>query len=755
MAFAAAAVALSVPAQAYYHYVYFSSRSGPFVPIRAQYNLAALNNNTLPFFVSDSGPSGYYPNDTFGSVLGEIKQAIAVWNGVNGSNLHVAFGGLESASQTANTPGVDVVFQDLGPGVIGMGTPNLPVNPAVMQGPNGPFVPIVRGTVILTNNTGFTVGVNSASHAFPSFSEGFFTTVVHEIGHALGLQHTWTGSAMSQDDIRNTSRARPIDADDIAAFLALYGAPGWSVAYGSIAGTVNFNNNGGPVNLASVVAISPTGPAISSLTNPDGSYQIQGLPAGSYQVYVHPLPPDAIVSNGSGLATPHDLTGREFPASGPFAAQFYPGTQNWQAAQTVNVAAGGAPGQANFTVQGKSAVPMYNMLTYSYAPNNSAYYAPTYVNTTAVNVAAGSGFTIETEPECQCSTPTASTIGLLGIGNNSSIQSAGLWQWFVNFNLPATAQTPGPRHLVYSIPGDMYVLPDGVIFTLQGPPSISSVFPNADGSITLTGTNFAPDSRVFFDGLPATKTTFSGGTLVATPPPANPGQVATLTVFNSDGQNSMFLQSANPPTYAYPFTAAGIGVAAGLFSVSPQALTAGITSAVQITAPNMNFTQGPVSVGFGTSDVLVNNVWVIGPTQLLVNVTVSPSAAIGNSEISIVSGYQTVSVPMAFATQPANASLPEIAWPAVNATTGGAVNPGSYASIFPANGTQFPANPQLTLNGISLAIQYSSPTQINFFVPSTIPVGPANLTFLAGGNSVSIVVEIDNPNPTLVGQVKK
>ncbi len=94
------------------------------------------------------------------------------------------------------------------------------------------------------------------------------------------------------------------------------------------------------MNLASVVAISPTGPAISSLTNPDGTYQIQGLPPGAYQVYVHPLPPDAAPSNGLGLLLPTDFSGRNFPASGAFAAQFFPGTQNPQLANSVNVTAG-------------------------------------------------------------------------------------------------------------------------------------------------------------------------------------------------------------------------------------------------------------------------------------------------------------------------------------------------------------------------------------------------------------------------------
>ena len=76
------AVLPGVPAQAYYHYVYFQSRlapfNAPFNPIiRAQFNLAALPNNTVSFYVTDSGPSIYYPNDSFGSVLGEIKQSLA------------------------------------------------------------------------------------------------------------------------------------------------------------------------------------------------------------------------------------------------------------------------------------------------------------------------------------------------------------------------------------------------------------------------------------------------------------------------------------------------------------------------------------------------------------------------------------------------------------------------------------------------------------------------------------------------------
>src|SRR5690348_204757 len=80
--------------QAAYHYVHYPSRTN-LTPIYEKFNLASLPNNTVTFFVADQGPAVFGTNDSFGSVLSQIKQAAAAWNSVSVSDLRVAFGGVE------------------------------------------------------------------------------------------------------------------------------------------------------------------------------------------------------------------------------------------------------------------------------------------------------------------------------------------------------------------------------------------------------------------------------------------------------------------------------------------------------------------------------------------------------------------------------------------------------------------------------------------------------------------------------------
>ena len=759
LVFAAAALLLATPSRAYYHYVHFFTGRAPYVPVPEAYDLTALPNQTITFFVNSSGPAAYGPNDSFGSVLSQVKQAAAAWNSVASSNLRVAFGGLEAYNPnlTSTTPAADVIFEELPPGLLGLGAPSVSVTATVQTGQNGQFIPIARGLVKLTNNT----NPNATYGPGPSYLEEFYTTAVHEFGHALGLQHTWTASAMSQDMIRNTSRARPLDGDDIASLSELYGTANWMANYGSISGHVTAN--GQPWSMASVVAIPPAGPAVSALTNPDGGYTINGLPPGQYMLYAHPLPPDAVTANGTGLALALDGSGRVFPpTSGYFQTVFYPGTTDLTQAATFTVAAGQGLTGEDFAVQPRSSIPIYDVVTYTYLDPVSRTYTyntsqPVSLWMTPAYAGAGQNYLrVYAQANSQAVTPTPVAAALLGPGTGP-----GLIQMFGGYIvmdfLNQGGLTPGPRHLVMTFAtsqgADLYVLPDAVTVVKNGPPSITSLAPNPDGSVTLSAAGLTADSRVFFDGLqapvvtPFAATDATDGVITVSPPQGASGQNATVTVFTADNQNSMFLQASSPFTYSYP-----AANAPQIDALNPGALPAGYdadgtAAMVDITTTNTNFVNGQVTVGFGTSDVSVRRVWVLGPTHLVADVVVQNNAAIGNTTVSVISGFQVMSQPAAFQIQPPNSTLPAMALPVYNAVSYATVlHDADYASVFGANLALTPSSAQVLLNGAAAMVAYASPNQVNFVVPAGFPTGPATLVLNNGAASTfPVMIQIDSP----------
>ncbi|MCX5757444.1 MAG: matrixin family metalloprotease, partial [Candidatus Hydrogenedentes bacterium] len=341
---------LAAASPAYYHFIHYTSPFSPYAPIPEKFNLDALPGRVLQVFVSDQGPVQLAALDSFAGVASQIRLAASTWDNVGTSELRVAYAGLSTPGTSRNTPGVEIVFEEVPPGLVAMGGPT--VWGETVTGAHGSYVPITRSMVIVRNDL----------TQKPSFGEGFFMTMVHELGHALGLQHSLTSATMSTDYTRATTRGRTLATDDMVALSLLYPAPGFLSSTGAISGRVAMAGQG--VHLASVVALPPSGTPVSALTNPDGSYLLQGLPVGPYYVYVHPLPPTELASNG--IRLPVDADAQPVAAGGAFASQFYPGTRNTQQAVPMSINAGSTVEGVDFAVEGRAYVPLYGVTTYSY-----------------------------------------------------------------------------------------------------------------------------------------------------------------------------------------------------------------------------------------------------------------------------------------------------------------------------------------------------------------------------------------------------
>src|SRR5450755_4141610 len=210
---------------AYYYYVHFPSHSAPFNLMVEKFDLTALPNKTVSVFISDAGPSATYSGDSFQAIVSEIRSAADVWNQVSTSSLRLAYGGLYVSGTVSSTPSIDVEFSDdIPPGLLAYSGPQVK-NP-VTSAP-GSFVPIQLSRMLLPRDL-------SQSGMGPSSAELFFTTVTHEFGHTIGLQHTLTSSVMSTATTSSSSKAAPLGADDIAGISNLYPTTAFAASVGTI-----------------------------------------------------------------------------------------------------------------------------------------------------------------------------------------------------------------------------------------------------------------------------------------------------------------------------------------------------------------------------------------------------------------------------------------------------------------------------------------------------------------------------------------
>src|ERR1017187_9512629 len=157
----------------YYFYVLYNTSSGPFnQPIVEKFDLNSLTNNTVPFFISDTGPAVMAPGDSFQAIIGEIRGAAAVWSNVSSSQLRLGYGGLFTAGAASeSSPGIDVEFSDeIPPGLVAYTVHEVIGN--LSYGTDSLIVPIVRSRIYLPNDLTQVSNYGNLT----SYSEQFFVT---------------------------------------------------------------------------------------------------------------------------------------------------------------------------------------------------------------------------------------------------------------------------------------------------------------------------------------------------------------------------------------------------------------------------------------------------------------------------------------------------------------------------------------------------------------------------------------------------
>ena len=134
---------------------------------------------------------------------------------------------------------------------------------------------------------------------------GRLSTVIHEIGHCIGLSHAavtptmrwdlgWTDSSVWQKD-PVMSYGWDIDnelaGDEVIGASLLRPARGWLRTTGSISGRVL--HDGGPAAFVSVHVLRNEGgrvrPRVQVFTGETGEFLAEGLAPGEYLLWIHPI----------------------------------------------------------------------------------------------------------------------------------------------------------------------------------------------------------------------------------------------------------------------------------------------------------------------------------------------------------------------------------------------------------------------------------------------------------------------------------
>jgi hypothetical protein len=173
---------------------------------------------------------------------------------------------------------------------------------------------------------------------------------------------------------------------------------------------------------------------------------------------------------------------------------------------------------------------------------------------------------------------------------------------------------------------------------------------------------------------------------------------------------------------------------------------------VEIDGVFTNFTVGKTAVGFGTSDVVVRRLWVVGPGKVLVNVSVNPKAKLGNVPVTVSTGIQLVTLAAPLQIRPAEANQTTVLLPIVNEATGlpGAPSGGTISMRLSVPPTDI-RGWLVVIDGIRTPLTRTADGRLLAPIALGIEAGPQTIQVIGtGGPPIPpVYFQIDTPPPTV------
>jgi hypothetical protein len=147
---------------------------------------------------------------------------------------------------------------------------------------------IVEADTVINRDLNFTTDYGSTSS-----SEVFLeATVLHEIGHWLGMNHSPLGAATLWWFSGNgVGAGAGLSSDDVSYARSTYGQTAALQADGVVTGTVTLGGNGVSGALVSVERTNGIVLA-GTITEPNGTFRIPGIPAGGHRLRAYPCDPN-------------------------------------------------------------------------------------------------------------------------------------------------------------------------------------------------------------------------------------------------------------------------------------------------------------------------------------------------------------------------------------------------------------------------------------------------------------------------------